>query len=220
MQDELNYLMKMFKEVIEDFTEKATAPHALSLYQVITVMSDGKERTWSELQNEIKLSPRTLTSVLKKLVKDGYVERRIIPAFPPKSVYALKNDYLRASGSFLKKFSETQTLNLVKAACLYKSMPAPEYTPLFLSSLYLNLLELLETALNFAWPPKKEEPATSYVLLCCIIGATQSFIASLLALSKGGEEKPRDIINEIKILIEERRKELEHKMQVKISAEP
>ena len=56
---------------------------------IICVLSEGTKR-YSELQREIEgLSQKMLTQTLRRLERDGLIERKVYPVVPPKVEYSL-----------------------------------------------------------------------------------------------------------------------------------
>jgi DNA-binding HxlR family transcriptional regulator len=58
--------------------------------EVVAILSDGKVYRFNEIKRKLrKLSSNTLSSVLKRLVSEGIVNRLVIPSSPPRTEYSL-----------------------------------------------------------------------------------------------------------------------------------
>jgi DNA-binding HxlR family transcriptional regulator len=58
--------------------------------EIVAMLSDGGVHRFNELKRKLrKLSSNTLSSVLKRLVSDGIVNRLVIPSTPPRTEYSL-----------------------------------------------------------------------------------------------------------------------------------
>lgn len=205
-EDKLNEVMKIAETVLSRYEKHVISPSMQSLFHVLLVMSDGKERTWSELQKETPVSPRTLTTVLKTLVNKNLVSRRIIPKFPPRSVYVMTDEYLKAIGHYLRVLDETRKVLFVKSTILAEEMTTPDFVNFNISVFTYESLRLLQSAL-VEWPPKDENSHYfAYVLVCALIGTVQSFLSAHYAFTMG---KRREVMQELEAIITSKMQELE-----------
>lgn len=60
-------------------------PHVLDLLYIL--VSEGRPKRFLELQNDLRMSPNTLTSRLKSLASAGLVTRRAFSEIPPRVEY-------------------------------------------------------------------------------------------------------------------------------------
>ncbi len=65
---------------------------------IVNAMADGRVYRFNELKKKTRyLSSNTLSSILKRLVNDGLVNRLVIPDNPPKTEYSLTEKGLELS---------------------------------------------------------------------------------------------------------------------------
>ncbi|MHA1834087.1 MAG: winged helix-turn-helix transcriptional regulator [Candidatus Baldrarchaeia archaeon] len=99
--DEIN------KIIMEDLNEE----HA-GFWQILKCFLDREAKSWSEIKNSVKLSQVTISRRLKTLQKIGVLKRKVVPAFPPKTVYELNQnnqimyEYLKTCMKILEKSEE------------------------------------------------------------------------------------------------------------------
>ena len=79
-------------------------PEYVSLMKIVRFLMDGKEHSWKEIQENVKLSTKTISKTLKKMVSQGLVERKVENTFPPKTTYRLEKRFLLAFSSFYQLY--------------------------------------------------------------------------------------------------------------------
>ena len=98
---------KIKKETLTEIFKRATAiteileteilpkhinPEYVSLMKIIYFLGDGKEHSWKEIEENVKLSTKTISKTLKKLISGGFVKRKVVSSFPPKTMYVLEKE--------------------------------------------------------------------------------------------------------------------------------
>jgi DNA-binding HxlR family transcriptional regulator len=63
--------------------------HSFETLKVLKALHDGSERTFSEIKRSTGLAGATISIRLKLLESCGYVERRIIKSWPPRTTYKI-----------------------------------------------------------------------------------------------------------------------------------
>ena len=81
-------------------------PEYISLMKLIRFLEDGKEHSWKEIQENVKLSTKTISKTLKKMVSQGLVERKVRNTFPPKTTYRLKKSLFLGISWFLTSLNK------------------------------------------------------------------------------------------------------------------
>ena len=88
-------------ENINSFAFSSLNQEQAATWLIIKALAKGP-KNWSKLEKEINLGTSTLSRKLKKMQKQKLVKRKIIPAFPPRTVYELdKENYPELVNDFI-----------------------------------------------------------------------------------------------------------------------
>lgn len=82
--------LSIYQETPDSNLEDYFTPLDLFYSQIVEILSDGAVHRFNEMKHRLKkLSSNTLSSVLKRLVSEGVVNRLVIPVNPPRTQYSL-----------------------------------------------------------------------------------------------------------------------------------
>jgi len=86
---EINTEVEKKTKRINEYIAMTHNPEIVAVCRILKALSDGKPASWSQIKTKAQINQTTLNRKLKKLVQLGAIKRRVIPAFPPKSIYQL-----------------------------------------------------------------------------------------------------------------------------------
>jgi len=78
---------KMLARVDNNISQTHNA-ETIAYFEIMRVLLGG-EKAWSGIRSEAKVAQATLARKLKELVEVGIIERRVVPSFPPRSMYKI-----------------------------------------------------------------------------------------------------------------------------------
>lgn len=99
--DDIDSVVDTRLRLVDYYLSNTFSGESIAEMAVLEALSDGNPKSWTELKQSVNVSTATLSKKLKALAKQGVVKRKVIPAFPPKTVYELD---LRKDPEFRRYF--------------------------------------------------------------------------------------------------------------------
>ena len=227
--DVIDLIVDTRLKLIDYYLSFTFSDEQIAFYVVLEALSDGKAKTWTELKGIVNLSTATLSRKLKMLTRERIIKRKVIPAFPPKTIYELdlrdqpkfREYFLNLGNIFKTKYDlisrliwfavNQEILEIFKPKTL--KLPTTNIYNETLGHLFLTLIQELDGRINS--PPTEHHP--SWIPLLTTISAMsimQSFWATQVALSS-----PKMRAKEVSKLLKARRKIERAKLEEGLSEE-
>jgi DNA-binding HxlR family transcriptional regulator len=91
IENGINPEIKRELEKINTFAYSSLNQESVATWLIIKALANGS-KSWSELEKTIDIGTSTLSRKLKKMQKQKFVKRKIIPSFPPRTAYELDKE--------------------------------------------------------------------------------------------------------------------------------
>ena len=74
---------------------------AIGRWRVLEVLCDGEPHEWKELRAETGLNPQRLSRILRIMVEEGSITKRLERPFPPKTTYQVTPEYYETAKEYV-----------------------------------------------------------------------------------------------------------------------